>query len=90
MLPDALQVTSMAQTGLRAVVLIGAHALDLVVVTASRDPLHSGRLYPRQRRAPAAADYSEHHLLLLTDGECEWHGAGFSILQVEIDEEIVR
>ena len=98
MLAYALQVAAVAQTGLRAVVLIGRHTLDLVVVGAAAGKAvghehveHVGIGETAVGLAGHFADFQFEGLLegLAAHAELELHGAGLRTGEVEIDEQVV-
>ena len=97
-LADALQVTAVAQAGLRTVVLVGAHAGYLVVVGTTRcetvghehvEHVGVGESLAFLTAHGAWFELVVHFLLLFAEGEVERHGAWLGGRQVEIHEEVV-
>ena len=98
MVPDALQVTAVAQAGLRAVFHVGVHALHLrlVVLALGEAVGHQhvehvgvGETLALLSRHGTGLEPVAHFLLALAHREAQLHLARLRPRQVQVDQEIV-
>ena len=98
MLAQALQVATMSQTGLGAVVHVGVHAFDLVVGIAAAgeaighehiEHVGIGEALALESWLLALLEFVAHALFLFPILEVKGHHSGLSAFEVEVDEQVV-